>query len=98
MWDATNGTWVPDPEAAPKQEKLTAPPPPGQGASEDARRDWLRVFSTFDGIEYSFPDDYRKAYKKAKRPVDDSARRVKQRRERPHQQRVHRLGGKKRAC
>ena len=68
---------------------------PGRGASESDRLKWLRDFSAFDGREYSFPDEYRKAYKKATRPADDSARRVKQRRESPHQQRVHRLGGKK---
>ena len=42
----------------------------------------MRDFSAFDGRKYDFPKDYRAAYKKAKRPADDSERRVKQRRER----------------
>ena len=92
MWDAKAGTWVPDPEAAPKRPKAAPPKPPGPGASDDDRRDWLRDFSAFDGIAYIFPNEYRKAYRKATRPADDGERRVKQRRESTDQQRVDRLG------
>ena len=56
--------------------------------------DWLRDFSAFNGIVYTFLDDYRKAYmyRKATRSADDSERRVKQRRESTDQQRVDRIG------
>ena len=52
----------------------------------------MRDFSAFDGHEYDFQKDYRAAYKKAKRPADDSERRVKQRRESAMQQSADRLG------
>ena len=92
MWDAVSGIWVPDPNAVPKQPKTTPPQPPAAGASEDDRREWLREFGAFDQREYRFPDDYRKAYKRATRDPKDSERRVQQRRDDPLQQYVHRLG------
>jgi hypothetical protein len=94
MWDRANGVWVPDPSQAPKDPKATAPQPPKCGATEDDKREWLRTFSVFDGREWSYPDEYRAAYKKAKRPANDSERRVQQRRESPKQQAVHRATAK----
>ena len=83
---------MPDPDALPKPSKPVPPVPPGQGASEGERRDWLQAFSLFDGHDYEFPGEYRAAYRKAKRPADDNERRVQQRRKDPKQQLRDRLG------
>ena len=66
VWDATSGLWVPDPDAEPKAPKGVPPAPPGRGASEEDRRDWLRRFSEYDGREWPW-GEYRSAYKKATR-------------------------------
>ena len=92
IWDATSGVWVADPTAEVAQPKPQPPTPPSAGAGEHARRAWLSEYSAFAGEDYRFPDDYRKAYKKATRPADDDARRAKARRESSHQQRTDREG------
>lgn len=94
MWDAKEGVWVANPDKVQKQPKAAAPSPPQRGATDAQKKDWLQAFSAFDGREWRFPDEYRAAYKKAKRPADDSERRMKQRRASPAQQATHRASAK----
>ena len=94
IWDETNGTWVTDPSAQPVPPKPRPPSPLSGRPSEEEKRVWLRTFGLFHGCEYRYPEDYRPAYKKAKRPENDSERRVEQRRESYSQRAVNRRGGK----
>ena len=94
VWDAASGKWVEDPSKEPKEAKARLPSPLQGRPSNEEKLTWLRRFSEFDGREWGLAE-YRAAYKKAKRPENDSERRVQARRESPAQQHAHRMWHKK---